>query len=118
MYKAYIEPDLKTAHLKIYNTFNPFSGFMDPTYILKSAKRVSKEVINSLLKVCALLSSSWDLVTPSAVQHGSLLSLLVTGPQGALAQPCPKLDKTSHVVPPSPASPRRYLRICLKAWSR
>ena len=52
MYKAYIEPDLKTAHLKIYNTFNPFSGFMDPTYILKSAKRVSKEVINSLLKVC------------------------------------------------------------------
>lgn len=52
MYKAYIEPDLKTAHLKIYNTFNPFSGFMDPTYILKSAKRVSKEVISSLLKVC------------------------------------------------------------------
>ena len=26
MYKAFIEPDLKTAHLKIYNTFNPFSG--------------------------------------------------------------------------------------------
>lgn len=115
MYKAYIEPDLKTAHLKIYNTFNPFSGFMDPTYILKSAKRVSKEVINSLLKVCALLSSSWDLVTPSAVQHGSLLSLLsllVTGPQGPLGQPCPKLDKTSHVIPPSPASHRRYQHIC------
>ena len=51
MYKAYIEPDLKTAHLKIYNTFNPFSGFMDPTYILKSAQKVSREVINSLLKV-------------------------------------------------------------------
>ena len=51
MYKAYIEPDLKTAHLKIYNTFNPFSGFMDPTYILKSAQRVSKETIHSLLKV-------------------------------------------------------------------
>lgn len=50
MYKAYIEPDLKTAHLKIYNTFNPFSGFMDPTYILKSAQRVSKETIHSLLK--------------------------------------------------------------------
>ena len=51
MYKAYIEPDLKTAHLKIYNTFNPFSGFMDPTYILKSAQRVSKDVIHSLLQV-------------------------------------------------------------------
>ena len=62
MYKAYIEPDLKTAHLKIYNTFNPFSGFMDPTYILKSAQRVSKETIHSLLKVnfhsrCCKLSS-------------------------------------------------------------
>lgn len=28
MYKAFIEPDLKTAHLRIYNTFNPFAGFM------------------------------------------------------------------------------------------
>ena len=26
MYKAFIEPDLKTAHLRIYNTFNPFAG--------------------------------------------------------------------------------------------
>ena len=52
MYKAFIEPDLKTAHLKIYNTFNPFSGFMDPTYILKSDRKVSKDTIHSLLKVC------------------------------------------------------------------
>ena len=59
MYKAYIEPDLKTAHLKIYNTFNPFSGFNDPTYILKSAKRVSKEVIHSLLKVRLCCESPW-----------------------------------------------------------
>lgn len=35
MYKAYIEPDLKTAHIKIINKFNPFSGFQSPTYILK-----------------------------------------------------------------------------------
>lgn len=35
MYKAFIEPDLKTAHLKVYNNFNPFSGFMEPTFILK-----------------------------------------------------------------------------------
>ncbi len=50
MYKAYIEPDLKTAHLRIYNTFNPFSGFMAPTYILKSAKRVALEDIPAVLK--------------------------------------------------------------------
>jgi len=35
MYKAYIEPDLQTAHIKIINKFNPFSGFQNPTYILK-----------------------------------------------------------------------------------
>jgi hypothetical protein len=35
MYKAFIEPDLKTAHIKITNKFNPFSGFQSPTYILK-----------------------------------------------------------------------------------
>lgn len=35
MYKAFIEPDLKTAHIKIQNKFNPFSGFQNPTYILK-----------------------------------------------------------------------------------
>jgi hypothetical protein len=38
MYKAFIEPDLQSAQLKIQNSFNPFSGFMKPTYILK-AKR-------------------------------------------------------------------------------
>ena len=52
MYKAYIEPDLNTAHLKIYNNFNPFSGFMAPTYILKSAKQVLPEQIKAVLKVC------------------------------------------------------------------
>lgn len=35
MYKAFIEPDLKTAHIKIINKFNPFSGFQNPTYVLK-----------------------------------------------------------------------------------
>lgn len=35
MYKAYIEPDLQTAHIKIVNKFNPFSGFQSATYILK-----------------------------------------------------------------------------------
>jgi len=36
MYKAFIEPDLATAHLAIQNTFNPFSGFATPTYVLKA----------------------------------------------------------------------------------
>lgn len=40
MYKAFIEPDLQTAHIKIINKFNPFSGFQNPTYILKVNLRV------------------------------------------------------------------------------
>lgn len=35
MYKAFIEPDLQAAHIKIINKFNPFTGFQNPTYILK-----------------------------------------------------------------------------------
>ncbi len=54
MYKAYIEPDLETAHLRIYNTFNPFSGFMNATYILKSDKPITKQAIKQCLKVCLL----------------------------------------------------------------
>ncbi|KAK9868977.1 hypothetical protein WJX84_000932 [Apatococcus fuscideae] len=50
MYKAYIEPDLKAAHLQIHNKFNPFSGFMNPTYILKSPKRIPAEEIKAVLK--------------------------------------------------------------------
>lgn len=38
MYKAFIEPDLQTAHIKITNKFNPFSGFQNPTYVLKVIK--------------------------------------------------------------------------------
>ena len=60
MYKAYIEPDLNTAHLKIYNNFNPFSGFMAPTYILKSAKPVLPEQIKAVLKVGTVLFLSID----------------------------------------------------------
>ena len=49
MYKAFIEPDLKAAHLRIHNPFNPFSGFMSPTYILKSACPVSPGAIEAVL---------------------------------------------------------------------
>ncbi|XP_050224273.1 inorganic pyrophosphatase TTM2 [Mercurialis annua] len=49
MYKAFIEPDLQTAHIKIINKFNPFSGFQSPTYILKSAKKVKEDQIKAVL---------------------------------------------------------------------
>lgn len=46
MYKAFIEPDLETAHIKIINKFNPFTGFQNPTYILK----VKSNSVISMLK--------------------------------------------------------------------
>lgn len=49
MYKAFIEPDLQTAHIKIINKFNPFSGFQNPTYILKSTRPVTVEQIKAVL---------------------------------------------------------------------
>ncbi|KZV43906.1 uridine-cytidine kinase C [Dorcoceras hygrometricum] len=49
MYKAFIEPDLRTAHIRITNKFNPFTGFQCPTYILKSLKNVSPEQIKSAM---------------------------------------------------------------------
>lgn len=49
MYKAFIEPDLQTAHIKIINKFNPFTGFQNPTYILKSARKVSVDQVKSVL---------------------------------------------------------------------
>ncbi|KAJ8426803.1 hypothetical protein Cgig2_007858 [Carnegiea gigantea] len=47
MYKAFIEPDLQTAHIKIVNKFNPFTGFQSPTYILKSSKPVTVDQIKA-----------------------------------------------------------------------
>ncbi|KAL0795488.1 hypothetical protein Bca101_066865 [Brassica carinata] len=49
MYKAFIEPDLQTAQIKIINKFNPFTGFQSPTYILKSKKDVSVDEIKVVL---------------------------------------------------------------------
>jgi hypothetical protein len=51
MYKAFIEPDLQSAQLKIQNSFNPFTGFMNATYILKArrpAGLVPNAVTNAL----------------------------------------------------------------------
>ncbi|KAI3463802.1 hypothetical protein Pfo_020465 [Paulownia fortunei] len=49
MYKAFIEPDLQTAHIKIINKFNPFSGFQNPTYILKSTRSVTVDQMKAIL---------------------------------------------------------------------
>lgn len=49
MYKAFIEPDLQTAHIKIINKFNPFTGFQSPTYILKSTREVTVEQIKAVV---------------------------------------------------------------------
>ncbi|KAL8150613.1 hypothetical protein V2J09_020421 [Rumex salicifolius] len=49
MYKAFIEPDLQTAHIKIINKFNPFTGFQNPTYILKSTRTVTEDQIKAVV---------------------------------------------------------------------
>ncbi|KAI3978067.1 hypothetical protein MKX01_032444 [Papaver californicum] len=49
MYKAFIEPDLQTAHIKITNKFNPFTGFQNPTYVLKSRKTLTVNQIKAVI---------------------------------------------------------------------
>ncbi|XP_068641511.1 inorganic pyrophosphatase TTM2 [Aristolochia californica] len=49
MYKAFIEPDLQTAHIKIINKFNPFTGFQNPTYILKSPRTITADQIKAVV---------------------------------------------------------------------
>ncbi|GIM08861.1 hypothetical protein Vretimale_12820 [Volvox reticuliferus] len=56
MYKAFIEPDLQTAHLRVVNSFNPFSGFMNATYILKSKKVPSLETVTKTLEAYGQVS--------------------------------------------------------------
>lgn len=62
MYKAFIEPDLQTAHLKIHNTFNPFSGFMNATYILKSQKAITVEEAERVLEGNIKRSAETEIV--------------------------------------------------------
>mmetsp|Transcript_8058 Transcript_8058/g.15227 ORF Transcript_8058/g.15227 Transcript_8058/m.15227 type:complete len:678 (+) Transcript_8058:138-2171(+) len=47
MYKIHIEPDLLTAHLKVVNHFNPFSGLQNATYTLKSDKEVPEDELKA-----------------------------------------------------------------------
>jgi len=41
--QVHIEPDLETAHLRVVNSFNPFSGLQNATYTLKSSKPVTEQ---------------------------------------------------------------------------
>jgi len=53
MYKAFIEPDLAQAQIHIVNKFNPFSGLLNPIYILKSSTKHNipmEDVVNVLNK--------------------------------------------------------------------
>jgi len=58
MYKAFIEPDLRSAHLRVVNSFNPFAGFQDPTYILKSETVVDTAAIASVLAEDGVVETS------------------------------------------------------------
>lgn len=58
MYKAFIEPDLRSAHLRVVNSFNPFAGFQDPTYILKSEVVVDAEQIKKVLDQDGIIETS------------------------------------------------------------
>ena len=51
MFKAFIEPDLQKAHIKIKNDFNPFQGLLNPMYTLKSAKKISPSQICQILDI-------------------------------------------------------------------
>ncbi|XP_057843629.2 inorganic pyrophosphatase TTM1 isoform X1 [Cryptomeria japonica] len=63
MYKAYIEPDLQTAHIRIKNKFNPFSGFQTPTYILKSSKTLTEDQIKACIspKHVVTMEETYDI---------------------------------------------------------
>eukprot|EP01155_Anaeramoeba_flamelloides_P043201 Anaeramoba_flamelloidesc36977_g1_i2.p1 GENE.c36977_g1_i2~~c36977_g1_i2.p1 ORF type:complete len:367 (-),score=108.94 c36977_g1_i2:532-1632(-) len=49
MYKAFVEPTIKYAHLKILNRFNPFAALLNPTYTLKTTEKVTEEAILKIL---------------------------------------------------------------------
>jgi hypothetical protein len=50
MYKAFIEPDLNKAEIKVMNNFNPFAGFKEPIQILKTDDPVSVDTAYDVLK--------------------------------------------------------------------
>ena len=50
-FKAFVEPDLQLAHVRVTNAHNPFSGFLDQAqYSLKSDKAVSTQDIEAYME--------------------------------------------------------------------
>lgn len=88
MYKTFIEPDLKTAHLRIFNSFNPFSGLLNATFILKSAHPVTDRQIKAVLKVCTFSPTSHtsrlllqsELTVPQQEERPKRPSIEINGP--------------------------------------
>ena len=50
MYKAFIEPCLNRAHIRVTNNFNPFAGFKEPVQILKTQEAVDVERVIHVLQ--------------------------------------------------------------------
>jgi uridine kinase len=50
MYKAFIEPSLEGADIKILNHYNPFAGLLSPTYTLKTDQTFSHDNIMDIIK--------------------------------------------------------------------
>jgi hypothetical protein len=73
-YKVHIEPDLETAHLRVVNAFNPFSGLQNATYTLKSSKVVSEETCMEYMQV-RLPADALDVDCHTS-QHTSPISIL------------------------------------------
>ena len=56
--KAFIEPDLRRAHIRIVNKFNPFSALLRPSYLLKSRKQVDEAKVLELMPGCTVTKES------------------------------------------------------------
>jgi hypothetical protein len=50
MYKAFIEPCLSRAHIRVTNSFNPFAGFKEPIQILKTEEHVSVDMVTECMR--------------------------------------------------------------------
>jgi hypothetical protein len=50
--QAFIEPDLRLAHIRMMNKFNPFSALLRPTYLLKTMAPVDPARVRELLPGC------------------------------------------------------------------
>ena len=50
MYKAFIEPSIRAAHIRVTNSFNPFAGFKEPVQILKTEEAVTVDMARACLR--------------------------------------------------------------------